>query len=121
MSVIVPVLIVVATFLVMEWVAWASHKYVMHGFGWAWHRDHHEPHDNMLEKNDRFALFGAALTFIGLIHGEKVEWNANGQVALGYLFAAVVIWVVAYKEGGVGASDLMKAVTTPPTEEERAA
>jgi AGZA family xanthine/uracil permease-like MFS transporter len=36
-----------------------------------------------------FCLFGSALTFIGLIHGEKVEWNANGQVALGYLFAAV--------------------------------
>jgi AGZA family xanthine/uracil permease-like MFS transporter len=36
-----------------------------------------------------FALFGSALSFIGLIHGEKVEWNANGQVALGYLFAAV--------------------------------
>jgi AGZA family xanthine/uracil permease-like MFS transporter len=36
-----------------------------------------------------FALFGSALSFVGLIHGEKVEWNANGQVALGYLFAAV--------------------------------
>jgi AGZA family xanthine/uracil permease-like MFS transporter len=35
-------------------------------------------------------LFGTVLSFIGLIHGEKVEWNANGQVALGYLFLAVV-------------------------------
>ncbi|MFD0741794.1 hypothetical protein ACFQ1L_07785 [Phytohabitans flavus] len=33
---------------------------------------------------------GTILSFIGLIHGEKVEWNANGQVALGYLFVAVV-------------------------------
>jgi len=37
-----------------------------------------------------FALFGSALSFIGLIHGEKVEWNANGQVALGYLFTALL-------------------------------
>jgi AGZA family xanthine/uracil permease-like MFS transporter len=37
-----------------------------------------------------FALFGAALSWIGLIHGEKVEWAADPQVALGYLFAAVV-------------------------------
>jgi adenine/guanine/hypoxanthine permease len=37
-----------------------------------------------------FALVGAALTFIGLIHGEKVEWNANAPVALGYLFIAVI-------------------------------
>jgi len=37
-----------------------------------------------------FAGAGAVLSFIGLIHGEKVEWNANGQVALGYLFVAAV-------------------------------
>ena len=36
-----------------------------------------------------FALFGAALSWIGLIHGEKVEWAANPQVSLGYLFFAV--------------------------------
>jgi AGZA family xanthine/uracil permease-like MFS transporter len=37
-----------------------------------------------------FAAIGSALSFIGLIHGERVEWNANGQVALGYLFIAVI-------------------------------
>jgi AGZA family xanthine/uracil permease-like MFS transporter len=37
-----------------------------------------------------FALVAAALAFVGLIHGEKVGWNANGQVSLGYLFVAVV-------------------------------
>ncbi|MFC7758619.1 regulator [Catellatospora bangladeshensis] len=40
-----------------------------------------------------FALAGAALAFIGLIHGERVEWNANGPVALGYLFVAIVCGV----------------------------
>jgi beta-carotene 3-hydroxylase len=59
---IVRSLLVLGTIAVMEWVAWASHKYVMHGFAWAWHRDHHEPHDRFLEKNDRFALFGAGLS-----------------------------------------------------------
>jgi AGZA family xanthine/uracil permease-like MFS transporter len=37
-----------------------------------------------------FAVAGSVLSFVGLIHGEKVGWNANGQVALGYLFVAVV-------------------------------
>jgi AGZA family xanthine/uracil permease-like MFS transporter len=37
-----------------------------------------------------FAGFGALLSFIGLIHAEKVQWNADGQVSLGYLFAALV-------------------------------
>ena len=55
MAVFIPALIVLATVVAMEWVAWASHKYIMHGFGWGWHRDHHEPHDNLLEKNDLYA------------------------------------------------------------------
>ncbi|MBH9538642.1 sterol desaturase family protein [Novosphingopyxis sp. YJ-S2-01] len=55
-------LITLATAAAMEFVAWFSHKYIMHGFGWAWHRDHHEPHDNKLEKNDLFGIFGAALS-----------------------------------------------------------
>ncbi len=42
-----------------------------------------------------FAGSGAVLSFIGLIHGERIEWNANGQVALGYLFVAVICAVFA--------------------------
>jgi AGZA family xanthine/uracil permease-like MFS transporter len=42
-----------------------------------------------------FAAAGAVLSFVGLIHGEKVEWNANGQVALGYVFVAVVCGLFA--------------------------
>jgi AGZA family xanthine/uracil permease-like MFS transporter len=37
-----------------------------------------------------FALVGSALAFIGLIHGDKVQWNANWQVSLGYLFIALI-------------------------------
>jgi AGZA family xanthine/uracil permease-like MFS transporter len=37
-----------------------------------------------------FAACGALLSFIGLIHGEKIAWNANGEVALGYGFVAVI-------------------------------
>jgi AGZA family xanthine/uracil permease-like MFS transporter len=42
-----------------------------------------------------FAAAGALLSFVGLIHGEKVAWNANGQVAVGYLFIAVVCGLFA--------------------------
>lgn len=49
-------LIVLAAFLSMEGVAWFSHKYIMHGFMWDWHKDHHEPHDKSLEKNDLFSV-----------------------------------------------------------------
>jgi AGZA family xanthine/uracil permease-like MFS transporter len=41
-----------------------------------------------------YCLAGAVLGFVGLIHAEQVGWNVGGQIALGYLFAAVVL--VAY-------------------------
>jgi AGZA family xanthine/uracil permease-like MFS transporter len=38
-----------------------------------------------------YAAGGAVLGFIGLIHGSKVGWDIGGQIALGYLFAAVIL------------------------------
>lgn len=92
MAVLIPLLIVLATILAMEGLAWASHKYIMHGFGWAWHRDHHEPHDKVLEKNDRFGLVGAALSIAmfaagsPLVMGADAWWPATwiGLGILGY-------------------------------------
>jgi beta-carotene 3-hydroxylase len=40
----------------MEGVAWFTHKYIMHGFLWSWHRSHHKVHNHKLERNDLFAL-----------------------------------------------------------------
>ena len=40
----VNIAIVLAAVLGMEGVAWLAHKYIMHGFGWNWHEDHHKPH-----------------------------------------------------------------------------
>lgn len=48
-------LIATATFLFWEFVAWFTHKYIMHGILWSWHRSHHTVHDHALEKNDLFA------------------------------------------------------------------
>jgi beta-carotene 3-hydroxylase len=99
MSVIVPVLIVLATFLAMEWVAWASHKYVMHGFGWAWHRDHHEPHDRVLEKNDLFGLVGAAMSIAMFALGSPLvlgaaAWPLATWIGLGILAYGIVYTLV---------------------------
>uniref|UniRef100_UPI001C68E145 regulator n=1 Tax=Pseudonocardia pini TaxID=2758030 RepID=UPI001C68E145 len=38
-----------------------------------------------------YSAIGGVLGFIGLIHAESVGWNVGGQIALGYLFAAVVL------------------------------
>jgi beta-carotene 3-hydroxylase len=49
-------LITIGTFLFWEFVAWWTHKYVMHGFLWSWHKSHHTRHNHILEKNDLFGL-----------------------------------------------------------------
>jgi len=48
--------IIIVSFIIMEGVAWILHKYVMHGFLWYVHKDHHIPHGKKTERNDLFAL-----------------------------------------------------------------
>jgi len=49
-------LIAAGTFLFWEFVAWSTHKYVMHGILWNWHKSHHTVHKHALERNDLFAV-----------------------------------------------------------------
>ena len=51
------------TFCMMEFMAWATHKYVMHGFLWSLHKDHHKKdHDSWFERNDAFFIFYAVVS-----------------------------------------------------------
>lgn len=83
-------LIVVATVVAMEGIAWATHRYVMHGWGWGWHRSHHEPHDGALEKNDLYALVAAAVsvTFfaLGSAGAGVLYWVGLGMAIYGLLY-----------------------------------
>ena len=57
MSPLVFIAIVIAFILLMEIVAWLTHRYVMHGFLWSLHKSHHEPRHGAFEQNDWFAVF----------------------------------------------------------------
>ena len=90
---------ILATVLAMEGVAWASHKYVMHGFGWSWHRDHHEPHDRRLEKNDLFALVGAGMSIAMFAIGSDMvmgarAWEPGTWIGLGILLYGVIYTLI---------------------------
>jgi beta-carotene 3-hydroxylase len=94
-----PALIALAALAAMEGVAWASHKYVMHGFAWAWHRDHHEPHDGVLERNDLFGLVGAALSVAMFALGSPWvmgahAWWPGTWIGLGVLGYGIVYTLV---------------------------
>jgi beta-carotene 3-hydroxylase len=46
----------------MEFMAWFSHKYIMHGWMWNVHADHHKKdHDSWFERNDFFFIFYAVV------------------------------------------------------------
>ena len=74
--------IVILTFIFMEFTAWFTHKYVMHGFLWVLHKDHHRPHRNKLEKNDLFALIFAIPSIVLIIIGSQ-ELNVVFWIGLG--------------------------------------
>ena len=75
MTIITCSLIVVGTFLFWEFVAWFTHKYVMHGFLWVWHESHHTVHDHALEKNDWFAVVFSIPSIGFIYYGTLVDYN----------------------------------------------
>ncbi|MFD1096594.1 sterol desaturase family protein [Salegentibacter chungangensis] len=51
------------TFIGMEGMAWFTHKYIMHGFLWKLHKDHHrKDHSHWWERNDLFFIFYAIVS-----------------------------------------------------------
>ena len=61
----------------MEFMAWFTHKYVMHGLGWYFHKDHHQTEPGFFEKNDVFFLIFAIpsmlLIYFGVMAGN--DWR----------------------------------------------
>jgi beta-carotene 3-hydroxylase len=66
-------LIAVATFVLMEGVTWLTHKYVMHGFLWYLHQDHHNPKHHVFEKNDAFFIIFAIPSWLCIMLGSMNE------------------------------------------------
>ena len=54
---------IIITFIIMEGVAWGMHKYVMHGYFWNLHEDHHtrKHFNHFFELNDTFFIFFSVL------------------------------------------------------------
>ena len=59
MDTLIYTIVTIAAIVGMEFMAWFAHKYIMHGFLWNWHEDHHLPKhekEGFFEKNDLFFL-----------------------------------------------------------------
>ena len=87
-------LLVLVSFVGMELVSYATHRWVMHGFAMSWHRSHHLPPVSRFERNDFFPLTFSAVgvaAFALATMGPTIRpllWVAIGVTLYGaaYLF-----------------------------------
>ena len=86
--------IIIVTFLFMEFVAWFLHKYVMHGFGWYLHEDHHRYSKNRFEKNDIFGLFFALLSFFLILTGFLGGFDIRFPLGIGVMMYGLGYFLV---------------------------
>jgi beta-carotene 3-hydroxylase len=86
MEIFYNVLAIIGTFFFMEFVAWFTHKYVMHGLFWVLHKDHHQKETGFFEKNDAFFLIFAVpsmiLIFLGVMNGNDIRLFIGLGIAL---------------------------------------
>ena len=75
-----------------------------------------------------YSVIAAGLSLVGLIHDPAglIFQSVDGvfqirqpePIWIGYLFAAVVIWTAAWREGHGTMAELRDAVSTPPAADE---
>ena len=84
-----------ATFIIMEAVTWCTHKYVMHGLGWYFHEDHHQPgYPHIFEKNDFFFVVFAVPSILLFYFGAESNFNYLFFIGLGILCYGIAYFLV---------------------------
>ena len=82
--------IFLAVFFGMEGVAWATHRYLMHGPLWFLHESHHRPRESWFELNDVFGIFfsliSMGLFLAGTLYYGPLIWAGLGMAAYGLVY-----------------------------------
>ena len=100
----------------MEAITWLTHKYVMHGFLWYLHKDHHQPkYSNWFEKNDLFFIIFAVPSSLLIFFGIEQKFNEMFFVGLGILFYGICYFIIVLNLG----SWFLDAENTPKITEKR--
>lgn len=88
-------LIFLATYLIMECVTWCTHKYVMHGFLWYLHADHHQPkYAHIFQRNDLFFVLFAIPSIFLFIYGSSDGLDYRFFIGLGIFAYGLSYFVV---------------------------
>ncbi len=89
------VLIIFMAFMGMEFMAWFTHKFIMHGSMWHFHKDHHDhSNDSFFEKNDIFFLIFAIPSWLGIMFGALQGFDFKFYIGIGILLYGIAYFLV---------------------------
>ena len=95
MKILIWILIFLGTFSFMEFMAWFTHKYIMHGFLWSLHKDHHKKdHNSWFERNDAFFIFYAIVSMVFFYLGAQTDFWYGWPLGLGILAYGIAYFFV---------------------------
>jgi beta-carotene 3-hydroxylase len=95
MATVLGILIFLGVFSFMEFMAWFTHKYVMHGFLWSLHKDHHKKdHDSWFERNDAFFLFYAILSMSFIMLASSTDFWYGWPIGFGIMAYGATYFLV---------------------------
>jgi beta-carotene 3-hydroxylase len=89
-------LITLCAFVSMEFMAWFTHKFVMHGFLWIIHVDHHDKRNenSWFERNDLFFFIFAFPSIILFLIGVDGGLSYHFFIGLGILLYGIAYFTV---------------------------
>ena len=84
-------LVMLGAFFGMEFMAWATHKFLMHGGMWHFHEDHHVAEPGFFERNDVFFLIYAIPSWLCIMLGMMYDfyvpvWIGYGIAMYGFTY-----------------------------------
>ena len=116
MEIALGILIFLGVFSFMEFMAWFTHKYVMHGFLWSLHKDHHKKdHDSWFERNDAFFIFYAVLSmsFSSCWHPIPIFGMAGPSVSALWPMGPLIFWFMTFSFTNVSKCLEMRIIGMP--------
>lgn len=78
----------------MEFVAWFTHKYIMHGFLWSLHKSHHIHEEHFFEKNDWFSVIFAVPSWLCIMLGLYFQYYLVAMIGFGMTAYGIAYFLV---------------------------
>lgn len=114
------ILITLAAFLTMEFVAWFTHKYIMHGLLWILHKDHHHKESNgFFEHNDFFfsySLYPEQLES-SLVYKLALTISSGLDLALPFMVLLISLYMIFLFINDLSLYATWKTIILKPSEE----